>query len=54
MGLSFEDKAEIIELHARYNRTVDTGDAEAWAACFTPDGEFDARSAHSRGTAELI
>jgi uncharacterized protein (TIGR02246 family) len=54
MPLSFADKAEIIELHARYNRSIDTGDAEAWAACFTPDGAFDAPSRPSQGTDELI
>jgi uncharacterized protein (TIGR02246 family) len=53
MSLSFEDKAEIVELHARYNRAVDTGDADAWAACFTPDGLFDARSRYARGTEAL-
>jgi uncharacterized protein (TIGR02246 family) len=54
MGLSFEDRLEIIELHARYNRAVDTGDAEGWAACFTADGVFDARSRYAQGTAELV
>lgn len=53
MSLTWEDKLEIIELHARYNRAVDTGADEEWAACFTDDGVFDARSRYARGTEEL-
>jgi uncharacterized protein (TIGR02246 family) len=34
------DRVEIRELVARYNKAIDTGDAEAWAATFTEDGEF--------------
>lgn len=41
MSLSWEDKLEIQELVARYDRAVDTGDAEAWALCFTEDGSWD-------------
>ena len=41
MGLSTADRLEILELVARYNHTMDGRDAEAWAACFTPDGVFD-------------
>ena len=41
-------------LHARYNRAIDTGQAEAWADCFTQDGVFDARTRYAKGTAELI
>jgi uncharacterized protein (TIGR02246 family) len=33
-------RAELDLLYTRYARTVDAGDAEAWAACFTPDGRF--------------
>jgi uncharacterized protein (TIGR02246 family) len=54
MMLPLEDRLEIAELHARYNRAVDTGDAEGWAACFTPDGIFDARSRYAKGIAELV
>jgi hypothetical protein len=54
MSLTWEDKLEIVELHARYNRAIDTGQAEAWADCFTQDGVFDARTRYAKGTAELI
>jgi 3-phenylpropionate/cinnamic acid dioxygenase small subunit len=37
-GLSPGDHAEITDLYARYNLASDAGDAEAYAACFTPDG----------------
>jgi len=40
MALTAEDKLEIHELIARYNRAVDGGDAEGWVATFTPDGVF--------------
>jgi ketosteroid isomerase-like protein len=34
------DHELIRQLLARYNFAVDLGDAEGWAACFTPDGVF--------------
>jgi hypothetical protein len=37
-GLSPADHAEITDLYARYNLASDAGDADAYAACFTPDG----------------
>jgi hypothetical protein len=51
--LSHADRVEILELHSRYNRAVDHGDSESWAACFAPDGIFDARSRYAEGTAAL-
>ena len=39
--LSAQDYAEIQQLYARYNVAIDTGDAEAYAATFTPDGMFN-------------
>lgn len=38
--LSAQDFAGIQNLYARYNWSLDTGDAEAWASTFTPDGVF--------------
>ncbi|MFN0182121.1 MAG: nuclear transport factor 2 family protein [Gemmatimonadales bacterium] len=38
--LSAQDMSEIQSLYTRYNWSLDTGDAEAWAATFTPDGVF--------------
>jgi hypothetical protein len=34
------DYIAIQQLYARYNTTIDHGDAEGWAATFTPDGVF--------------
>lgn len=39
-GFTDADRVAIHELCARYNRTVDTADADGWADCFTDDGEF--------------
>lgn len=41
MALSVEDQLAIQQLYARYNHAIDFGDAEGWAACFTPDGVFN-------------
>ena len=38
--LTADDRFEIHELIARYNRAVDGRDPDGWAATFTPDGEF--------------
>lgn len=38
--LSTADSIAIQQLYARYNTTIDRGDAEGWAATFTPDGTF--------------
>lgn len=42
MPLSVIDRLEILELAARYNLAVDTGDSEGVAALFTEDGLIDA------------
>lgn len=34
------DYTAIQQLYARYNTTIDKGDAEGWAATFIPDGTF--------------
>lgn len=39
--LSTKDYVDIQQLYARYNLTIDTGDAEGWAGTFTPDGVFN-------------
>jgi uncharacterized protein (TIGR02246 family) len=36
--------AEIERLYAIYARTLDGGDPEGWAGCFTPDGSFEPSS----------
>jgi uncharacterized protein (TIGR02246 family) len=38
--LSTADYTAIQQLYARYNTTIDKGDAEGWAATFVPDGTF--------------
>jgi 3-phenylpropionate/cinnamic acid dioxygenase small subunit len=45
-GLSAQDYAEIQQLYARYNIAIDSGDAEGWAATFTPDGVFNTFNGH--------
>ena len=45
-GLSAQDYAEIQQLYARYNIAIDSGDAEGWAATFTPDGVFNTFTGH--------
>ncbi len=42
MALTTEDQLEIQGLVARYNHAVDSGDGEAYAHTFTPDGVLDA------------
>ncbi len=41
MPLSVADRLDIQELIARYNHTIDSGDAAAWASNFTADGTLD-------------
>jgi ketosteroid isomerase-like protein len=36
------DIQEIKALNAKYNFSIDEGNAEAWAGCFTTDGAFNA------------
>lgn len=38
--LTAQDYAEIEQLYAQYNLTLDGNDGEGWAATFTPDGSF--------------
>lgn len=39
--LTADDYIEITQLYAKYNHAIDSGDADAWAATFTPDGVFN-------------
>ncbi|MEM3085889.1 MAG: nuclear transport factor 2 family protein [Halobacteria archaeon] len=41
MPLSLQDRLDILDLCARYNRSVDSGDAEGWLAVWTEDGVFE-------------
>jgi 3-phenylpropionate/cinnamic acid dioxygenase small subunit len=38
-----EDRENVRELYARYAHTIDEGQFEQWADCFTDDGVFDTR-----------
>lgn len=38
--VSTDDYIEILQLYNRYCHTLDMGTGDAFAACFTPDGEF--------------
>jgi hypothetical protein len=44
--LSAQDNVEIQQLYARYNIAIDSGDAEGYAATFTPDGVFNNMAGH--------
>jgi hypothetical protein len=52
-ALSAADSAEILNLYARYPFTLDFGDGDGWAACFTPDGALEAPGLHVVGTEDL-
>ena len=44
--LTSDDLVEIQQLYARYNWTLDAGDAEGYASTFTPDGVFNNNVGH--------
>lgn len=44
--LTSDDLIEIQQLYARYNWTLDAGDAEGYASTFTPDGVFNNNVGH--------
>ena len=48
-----EDREAIEELMWRYARALDTGNAEAYAATYTEDGEFTAGAASTKGRQAL-
>jgi len=54
MALTSDDKIEIYDLIARYNRAIDSGAVHDWVATFTPDGEFHGIVGHFRGHDELL
>lgn len=49
-SLSADDMAEIHNLYAEYNLTLDMGDAEGWADTFVENGRFG----NSEGRAALV
>jgi hypothetical protein len=52
--LTTQDYVEIEQLYATYNHAIDSGDAEAWAATFTPDGSFNTRFTGKEGLMGFI
>lgn len=44
--LTPQDYLEIQQLYAKYNDTLDHGDAEGYASTFTADGSFNTNSGH--------
>ena len=44
--LTSDDLVEIQQLYAKYNWSLDSGDAEAYASTFTPDGVFNNNVGH--------
>jgi hypothetical protein len=44
--LTAQDNFEIQQLYARYNIAIDSGDAEGYAATFTPNGVFNDTRGH--------
>ena len=52
-SLTVEDRFELLDLFARYNHLFEAGDGDAWARCFTPDGEFSGPAGTARGFGEL-
>ena len=47
------DKLDILALYAEYNRTIDGGNAQAWARTFVEDGAFHHPTRTFSGRAEL-
>jgi ketosteroid isomerase-like protein len=53
MTLSTDDQLAIQDLYARYNHAIDSGNGDAWARTFTPDGTFASGANTFAGTEQL-
>jgi uncharacterized protein (TIGR02246 family) len=53
MPLTTDDRLAIQDLAARYNTAIDSGNGDAWAATFTPDGTFESGGRTHQGTDAL-
>ena len=53
MSLSTDDTVQILQLYARYNTAIDTGDGPGFAGCFVPDGIFQNPLGVSTGHEEI-
>jgi uncharacterized protein (TIGR02246 family) len=47
--LTADDRFAILDLMARYAWAIDTGDVEAYVACFSPDAVLSMRGVPNRG-----
>lgn len=54
MALTAADKLEILDLIARYNHAVDSGDGPAYADTYTDDGVFQYPRGRAEGRQGLI
>lgn len=54
MPLAADDVVAIQQLVADYNHLIDSGQAEAWADLFVPDGSLDAGHTVASGRDELV
>src|SRR5262249_22685262 len=45
-AMTAQDLVEIQQLYAKYNWSLDSGDAETYASTFTPDGVFNNNVGH--------
>jgi hypothetical protein len=54
VGLTAQDRLEILDLMGRYNFAIDFGQAKDWADCFTDDGVFESPLSMVSGRAELV
>src|SRR5258706_10278851 len=45
-ALTAQDLVDIQQLYAKYNWTLDSGDADGYASTFTPDGVFNNNVGH--------
>ena len=53
MSLSTEDQLAIQQLYAHYNHALDSGQGDAWAATFAPEGVFSSGNGTFTGTEQL-
>lgn len=51
--LAVTDHLAIQQLYARYNHAIDSGNGQAWAACFTFDGTFRSAAGSFTGAEQL-
>jgi len=52
--ISMEDRMAVLDLCAHYNFLFDSGEAQAWADTFVPEGTFDSPTGQCSGREELV